>query len=75
MISIPFILSSLLDKFFFLLFHPLLFNFIEFSYYILCLFFYYAFKTRHRNEPYHVSGHGLGRITRVTQINWIFYRA
>jgi hypothetical protein len=55
---------------FFLQFHLLLFNFIEFSYHILCLFFYYYFKTRLESRL--LLYLGLGRITRVIKINRIF---
>jgi hypothetical protein len=51
-IAIPFILSFFLNWLFFSWqFHPLLFNFIKFSYHICCLFFYHAFKIRLKNWP------------------------
>jgi len=59
-----------LINYFFLQFHSLLFNFIKFSYHILCLFYYYYFKTRPESRP--LLCPGLGWITRVTEISRIF---
>ena len=72
MIAIPFILSFLHDYFFFQ-FHPLLFNFIEFSYHIWCLFFIMFLKFVPGVDPFHVPSHGLGRKTKVNEVNWIYF--
>jgi hypothetical protein len=49
--SFYFEFSPWLIFFFVLQFHPSLFNFIEISYHIWCLFFYHAFKTRPESRP------------------------
>jgi len=55
-------------------FHPSLFNFVKFSYYIWCLFFFIIhLKSNPRVDPYHVLGQWLGQMIEVTSVNRIFY--
>jgi len=59
--------SSLLDWLFFDIFIP--HYLISLNSYIIFSFFYHAFTTLSRSRPHHISGHGLGRMIRVTEIN------
>jgi len=72
MISIPFILSYILDYFFFdnLIPHCL----ISLNLHIICgvYFFYHVLKLGQEVDPSRVLSHGLSRITEVTRVNWIF---
>jgi hypothetical protein len=70
MIAIPFILSSLLDSFFFCNFIPYCLISLIFHIIFGVYFFYHAFKTRPKNQ--HISCHELGRIIGVTRVNRIF---
>jgi hypothetical protein len=69
MIAIPFILSSLLDSFFFCNFIP--YCLISLIFHIIFgVFFIIILKFDLGVDPYHVPSHGLSRIIGV---NWILY--
>jgi hypothetical protein len=57
-------------------FYLSLFIFIDFSYHTWCLLFFIIFlKLEPRVDNCHVLGHKLGWITRVIEVNQIFYCA